>query len=73
MLRIDEAIKEARSRGLKVQKQDIAARLWPESSKNTQKVNMTNLCAGYTERVLPEWINTICEMTGVSADFLVGR
>ena len=73
MLRIDEALKHAKKQGRKVRKKDIAARLWPNSKPATQATNMTNLCSGFTEKILPEWINVICEMTGVSADFLVGR
>ena len=72
-LKIDEAIAMARVNGQKIMKKDIAARLWPNSIESTQRVNMTRLCVGETAYVQPDWINTICDMTGCTADFLLGR
>lgn len=71
-LRIDEAIARAKANGNRVFKKDIAARIWPNSSPAAQQVNITGLCNGSTKRVAPEWVRIICEMTGVSADFLMG-
>lgn len=71
-LRIEEAIARAKRNGNKVLKKDIAARLWPDSSESAQQVNMTGLCNGSTARVAPEWVRIICEMTGCTADFLLG-
>lgn len=72
MIRINEAIARAKRQGNKVLKQDIAARLWPDSTPDVQRVNMTNLCTGCTARIAPEWVEIICEMTGCTADFLFG-
>ncbi len=72
MMRIEQAIARAKEQGKKVLKKDIAARLWPDSVPAAQQVNMTNLCNGVTARIAPEWINIICEMTGCTADFLLG-
>lgn len=72
MIRIEQAIARAKESGNKVLKKEIAARLWPDSSPAAQQVNMTALCNGETARIVPGWINIICEMTGVSADFLLG-
>lgn len=72
MMRIEQAIARAKEQGKKVLKKDIAARLWPDSVPAAQQVNMTNLCKGETARIAPEWINIICEMTGCTADFLLG-
>lgn len=72
MIRIEQALARAKEKGLKVLKKDVAARLWPDSLPSAQQVNMTKLCSGKTARIDPEWINIICEMTGVSADFLLG-
>ena len=71
MIRIEQAIARAKDAGIKVRKKDIAARLWPDTNPAGQVVNMTGLCNGSRERVHPEWIRIICEMTGVSADFLL--
>lgn len=72
VLRIEEAIARAKTQGNKVMKKEIAAKLWPDSSITAQQVNMTALCRGVTGRIYPEWIKTICEMTGCTADFLLG-
>ena len=71
MIRIEQAIARAKEKGNKVLKKDIAARLWPNSTEVGQMVNMTRLCAGKT-RIVPGWVNIICEMTGCTADFLFG-
>lgn len=72
MMRIEQAIARAKEKGNKVLKKDIAARLWPDSTPVAQQVNMTALCNGETARIVPEWVNIICEMTGCTADFLLG-
>ena len=72
MIRIEQAIARAKEKGRKVLKKDIAARLWPDATPVGQQVNMTALCNGKKARILPEWVNIICEMTGCTADFLLG-
>lgn len=72
-LKIEEAIAMARVNGQKIMKTDIAARIWPNNVLSAQRVNMTRLCTGETASVKPEWINIICDMTGCTADFLLGR
>ena len=72
MMRIEQAIARAKEQGKKVLKKDIAARLWPDSTPVAQQVNMTALCNGETARIVTEWVNIICEMTGCTADFLLG-
>lgn len=72
MIRIESALAYAKENGKKVFKKDIAARLWPDSTPQAQQVNMTELVNGTKQRLDPEWIRIICEMTGVSADFLLG-
>lgn len=73
MLRIDIAIAHAKEQGKKVLKKDIAARLWPDSNETARAANMTALCSGKREMIRPEWVSIICDMTDVSADFLLGR
>lgn len=72
MIRIEAAIARAKENGRTVKKKEIAARLWPNSTEVAQQVNMTRLCSGKTPRIGADWPNIICEMTGVSADFLFG-
>lgn len=70
MIKLNEVIKAARANGRKVLKQDIAARLWPDTTPENQRVNMTNLCSGKVERISPTTVQIICEMTGCTADEL---
>lgn len=72
MLRINEAIARANREGKKVKKKEISARLWPDSTVSGQQVNMTALCTGVTKYINPDWIPIVCEMTGCSAEFLLG-
>lgn len=71
-LRVNEAIARAQSKGNKVLKQDLAAKLWGSSSTTSQKVNMTNLCTGVTKKISVEWVVVLCETLNCSADFLFG-
>lgn len=73
LIRIDEAIARAKAQGNKVMKKELAARLWPNSTESAQMVNMTHLCTGRTVAIKPEWQNIICDVTGCTADFLIGR
>ena len=72
MMRIEQAIARAKERGEKVLKKDIAKKLWPDSAPAAQQVNMTALCSGKTTKINPDWVPIICDMTGCTADFLLG-
>ena len=71
-LKVNEAIARSEMNGKKILKKYLAAKIWPNSKPEAQSVNMTNLCSGVTKKVNPEWIVTICQETGCSADFLLG-
>lgn len=71
-IRIDEALAKAKYNGKAVLKKDLAAKLWPDSSEISQQVNLSNLCAGRTTKISPEWILILCSELGVSADYLFG-
>jgi len=72
MIRIESAIARAKEQGIKVTRRDIAARLWPDATPINQSVKIGLLIRGKTTRIEPRWVGIICEMTGVSADFLLG-
>lgn len=57
---------------ISITKIDLAKKLFVGAKHQTQAVNMNNLVKGTTARVAPEWIKTICEATGVDANFLFG-
>lgn len=71
-LKINEALAYATAHGRKINKEELAAKLFPEASKMTQYYNIQHLISGRTKRVKPETVVTICKETGVSADFLFG-
>jgi hypothetical protein len=71
-IRLNEAIAYAKLNGKTVVKKDLAARLFPESTTECQQVKLTNLVRGRTQRVAPEWVDIICEETGVTPNFLFG-
>lgn len=72
MIRVELAIARAKESGKKVLKKEIAARLWPDSSPETQQVLMTKVVSGKQDKLSSEQLRIICEMTGCSADFLLG-
>lgn len=72
MLRLELAIALAKERGVDVNKMRLAARLWPESPEDSQRVSINRLIAGKVEKVKPEWIVIICEELQCTADFLLG-
>ena len=71
-LKVNEAIALAETMGRKIMKKDLAAKIWPNSRPEAQVVNMSNLCSGFTKKINPDWIITICRETGCTADFLFG-
>lgn len=71
--RIEEAIARARDNGMKVYKNEIAAKLWPESNEVTQRINMWHLCGGRSTRIKPEWALIICDICGCTLDFLFDK
>lgn len=72
LLRLNEAIARAQTKGNKVFKKDVAAKLWESSSKAAQQVNMTNLCNGTTKQIRPEWVKIICQMCDCTPNYLFG-
>lgn len=71
-LRIESALARAKELGRNVTKKQLSAALWPERNEATQQVNMSKLCNGKTATIKPDWVVTICNVTGVDANFLFG-
>lgn len=69
-LQINEAFEKAKSKGMKVQKKELAEKLWPGRKQVTQQVNMSSLCNGRTTNVTIEMVHVICGYLKCSADFL---
>lgn len=71
-LKIKEALAFATANGKKINKGELAARLFPEASKACQYQKLQHLIAGRTQRVKPETVVILCRECGVSADYLFG-
>ena len=71
-LKLNEAIALSASKGKKVKKKELAAKIWPNSNSSAQAVNMANLCNGTTKRFDSDWIIIICRELGCTSDFLFG-
>lgn len=71
-LKINEALAYATAHGKKINKVELAARIFPEANKACQYQKLQHLLSGRTARVKPETVVIICNETGVSADFLFG-
>lgn len=72
MFNLEEAFVYAKRAGRPVMKKDLAKLLWPDATPEAQVINMSNLCAGKTARIRPEWIPIICRELGVTPEFLLG-
>lgn len=51
---------------------EIAAKLWPDVSKEAQRINMSHLLNGYTKRISIELIDRICNVLGTTPNELFG-
>lgn len=71
-LKIKEALAYAVAMGKNIDKVELAAKIFPEATKENQYMKMANLIAGRVKRVKPETVVIICQECGVSADFLFG-
>jgi hypothetical protein len=68
-MRLIEALEFANI-GQRKRKKDLARLLWPDSSYESQDVNMSKLINGKTKRIDPGWVNIIADFCGVDANFL---
>jgi len=69
-MRINEAILFAKLQGTQVTKRQISDLLWPNSTPSSRSTMMTNVCNGKAKMYSEHMINTVCELTGVDANFL---
>lgn len=74
MIRITEAITYAKEKGLlgKKQKAELAQALWPNSTARAAYMNFLNLETGKSKKIDVATVPVLCNMLGVSADFLFG-
>lgn len=71
-LRINEAIEHAKAQGIKIKKKELAAALYPFSTPMGQQSNLYGILSGRKERLYPEQIMKVCELCGVTPNFLFG-
>ena len=51
---------------------ELASKLWPQSTENTQIVNMRNLKSGKTKNLDFDSIVIICDLCKCDPNFLIG-
>lgn len=72
-LRISEALKAYADRtGEKMTQNDLAAKIYPEATEQSGAINISRLSTGKAKTVNIETVKIICEITGVTPDFLFG-
>ena len=71
-LKIQEALAFATANGKKINKGELAAKLFPEANKACQYQKLQHLISGRTIRIKPETVVILCQECGVSADYLFG-
>lgn len=72
MIKINEAIDYARSKGKEITIKDLAMKWWTESEEHTAITNFGNLKSGRSKKIDIDLVPKICKELGVSADFLFG-
>lgn len=74
MFRLKEAIAYAKEKGLlgKKQKKELAQALWPNSTPRAAYMNFLNLESGKSKKIDVANVPVICNILGVSSDYLFG-
>ena len=71
-LRLKEAFAYAQDCGIKINRTEVAQKLWPDSSVSTRRSNLCNLESGVTTRVKVDWVVWLTHYCGCTADMLFG-
>lgn len=71
-MRFTESLEYALLKGKSVKevKKNIAAKIWSDSKEDTREVSCSNIFRGKTQQFSELSIKSICEETGVDANFL---
>lgn len=74
MLRIKEAMENAKESGKKVTNKSLGDLLWPDTKPNSRssEINFGNLLSGKTTMIKIEWIKILCDELNVTPNFLFG-
>ncbi len=54
-----------------INKSDLAAKIWP--NQYNPRSRMSDLISGKAKMFKSDWVDIICELTGVDANFLFGQ
>lgn len=72
MFRITDAFVIAVAKGKKVQKKQLAEKLWPDASQVSRSINVSRLFSGKTQKIDPAWVPIICAELDCTPGFLFG-
>jgi len=70
-IKLNEAILYASAKaGRKISQKEVGKELFPESSIESQQINLSKLITGKTKRISVITVQRICKKLGVDANFL---
>lgn len=69
---INEAIAEAKAKGIEVTYEQLAQSLWPDTSAKAQYYGIRRLLTGATKKIDPLWVENICKICDCTPNFLFG-
>lgn len=70
MLRIREAFLHAEMKGKKIEKRQLAAKIWPNSTQKSSEQLLQRLMNGKAETIRIDFVQIICNELGCDANFL---
>ena len=73
-LKITEALKAFSDRtGKRMTQNDLAAKIYPDASPQSRAINISRLSTGKAKTVGVDTVKIICNLTGVTPNFLFGH
>ena len=73
MLRIKEAVERLNeNEDQKMNMIDLGRDMWPNSTEQTQRMNISNMATGKVKRIAIDHVIYLCKKLKCSADFLFG-
>lgn len=71
-IRIREAVEHAKSQGIKVNKKDLAGKVFPMTTEASAYVRLNNYERGKSGKMNPRQIHVLCKELRVDPNFLFG-
>jgi len=72
MFKLKECLLKAAQKGQKISQKELGQLLWPNSTEQTARVNISALANGRTNSIKIEFVNIICEKLECTPNELFG-